>query len=170
MYIPNKNCQYGRRWGALCAMYSASVLDNAIMYCFFKLQYTAPFPKWKEYPEMECRCFWPAQSASQYPWTRVVVRPPKVSHKSFVHLRYTITCLSASQCACPGFCINCERTPTAYAVLGCDTTSLQLAKVRFQRKGCLACALLGLELMALVLLRTELLTPLVWLHASNRWV
>src|SRR5882762_2881867 len=51
----------------VCAMYSASVLNNAIMYCFFELQDMAPFPKWKEYPEMECRCFWPAQSASQYP-------------------------------------------------------------------------------------------------------
>jgi hypothetical protein len=29
-------------------MYSASVLDNAIIYCFFELQITAPWPIWKE--------------------------------------------------------------------------------------------------------------------------
>ena len=71
----------------VCAIYSASVLDNAIMYCFFELQDTAPLPIWNEYPEIECRCFWPAQSASQYPSTRVLVRPPKVSHRSLVHPR-----------------------------------------------------------------------------------
>ena len=48
-------------------MYSASVLDNATMYCFLELQVTAPMPMWNEYLEIKCLCGCPAQSASQYP-------------------------------------------------------------------------------------------------------
>ena len=49
------------------AMYSASVLDNAMIYCFFELQVTALVPMWNEYLEIECLCACPAQSASQNP-------------------------------------------------------------------------------------------------------
>jgi hypothetical protein len=63
--------------------------------------------------------------SSVYPSTRVVAHPPKVSHKSFVNPRYTITHLSTSQCTCPGFWVNCERTPMGYAVSGHDKIGLR---------------------------------------------
>ena len=74
-------------WSWVYVIYSASVLNNTSMYYFFKLQDIAPLPIWNEYPEIECQCFWPAQSASQYPSTRVLVHPPKVNHRSLVHPR-----------------------------------------------------------------------------------
>ena len=51
----------------VCAMYSASVLDNTMICCFFELQDIAPDPKWNKYPDMECLCFWLTQSVLQYP-------------------------------------------------------------------------------------------------------
>jgi len=35
----------------VCAMYLASVLNNATMYCFLELHVMAPLPKWNEYPD-----------------------------------------------------------------------------------------------------------------------
>ena len=53
------------------AMYSASVLNNTVIYCFFKLQVMAPMPIWNKYPKIKCLCGCPAQSASQNP-SRIV--------------------------------------------------------------------------------------------------
>ena len=68
----------------VCAMYSASVLDNDTTPCFFELHEIAPMPKWNKNPAIECLCFWLAQSASQNPSTIVSFCPPKVSQRSFV--------------------------------------------------------------------------------------
>ena len=51
----------------VCMMYLASVLKRVITCCFFELQDMVPTPKWNKNPDIECRCFCPAQSASQNP-------------------------------------------------------------------------------------------------------
>ena len=96
-------------------MYSDSVLDKAIIYCFFELHVTVPWPIWNKYPDIKCRWGCPAQSASQYPHVinLVVCFPPKVSHNAHVVPRYTMILFTASQCAHAGFWMNCARVDTA---------------------------------------------------------
>ena len=77
--------------------YSASVLDNTTTYCFLELQVMAPTPIWNEYPEIECLCGCPAQSASQNPSRIMFPRPLKVSQRFFVFLRYVIILFTPSQ-------------------------------------------------------------------------
>ena len=60
-----------------------------------------------------------AQSASQNPSTRCFPFPPKVSHKSLVVFRYVLTCLSTSQCACPGL----GQYPTVNVISSLETTA-----------------------------------------------
>ena len=49
-------------------MYSASVLDSAIVYCFLLLQEIAPLAREKTYLDVDClSTLYPAQSASVYP-------------------------------------------------------------------------------------------------------
>ena len=45
----------------VCAMYSASVLDNMTIYCFLELQVMAPMPIWNKYLEIECLQYVAAQ-------------------------------------------------------------------------------------------------------------
>ena len=64
-------------------MYSASVVDSAMIGCFFELQDTAPPSIVKTYPEMECQCSWEAQSTSEKA-SRPPCEPPIMSFKSLV--------------------------------------------------------------------------------------
>ena len=117
-------CKYITSFTAwVCAMYSASVLDNTTIYCFLELQVTAPAPIWNEYLEIECLCGCPAQSASQNPSRIVLPYPPKVSQRFFVFLRYMIILFTPSQWAGPGFWMNWDRIPTANAASGCEITT-----------------------------------------------
>ena len=68
----------------ICAIYSASVLNRATTYCFFKLQVMARAPTWKEYPEIECLCGCPAQSVSQKPLRIAFPHPLNVSQRCLV--------------------------------------------------------------------------------------
>ena len=70
------------------AMYSDSVLDNAIIYCFFELHVTMPWPIWNEYLDIECQWGCPTQSTLQYPHAidLAVCLPLKVSHNT--HTRF----------------------------------------------------------------------------------
>ena len=101
-------------------MYSNSVLNNAIIYCFFELHVTAPWPIWNKYPDIECQWGCPAQSTLQYPRTidLAVHLPLKVSHNTHVVPRYTMTLFTASQRAHMGFWTNCARVNTAKAQSG----------------------------------------------------
>ena len=48
---PTNMCKYITSFVAcICVMYSASVLNRVMMYCFFGPQVTAPVPMWNEYP------------------------------------------------------------------------------------------------------------------------
>ena len=103
-------------------MYSDSVLNKAMIYCFFELHVTVPWLIWNEYLDIECRWGCPTQSTSQYPCAidLVVHFPPKVSHNTCMVPRYTMTLFTASQCAHMGFWMNCARVDTANAQSGLE--------------------------------------------------
>ena len=82
---PTNMCKYIASFVVcICAIYSASVLNRATTYCFFKLQVMAQAPTWKEYPEIECLCGCPAQSVSQKPLRIVFPHPLNVSQRCLV--------------------------------------------------------------------------------------
>ena len=81
-------CKYIASFAAwVWVMYSASVLNNTMIYCFFELQVMAPMPIWNKYPKIKCLCGCPTQSASQYPSRIMFPWPLKVSHRFFVFPR-----------------------------------------------------------------------------------
>ena len=107
----------------VCARYSASVLDNVIMYCFLELQVTAPTPMWNEYLEIECLCSCPAQSASQNPSRIMFPHLLKASQRFFMLPRYVIILFTPSHWAGPGFWMNWDRILTMNAASGCKITT-----------------------------------------------
>src|SRR5258707_6653873 len=99
----------------LPAMYSASVLDNAMALCFLELQLVAPPPSVKAYPEVNFRSFLSlAQSALVYPF-RTRPSPPsfwKVSSWCLVPHRYRKTLFRARRCSSPRFAVWHLSVPT----------------------------------------------------------
>ena len=102
------------------ATYSDSVVDNEMRACFLEFQETALSSMQNVYPEIACQCSCELPSASLYPsmpsWflhlgsSHVSTPPlPSINLASCVPFKYCITLLTASQCACPGFTLNCAR-------------------------------------------------------------
>ncbi|OAE18131.1 hypothetical protein AXG93_4101s1180 [Marchantia polymorpha subsp. ruderalis] len=90
------------------AIYSASVEESAIDFCFFDVQLMVPPLSWKQYPEVDRLVSrQPPQSASDYP-----VKPDGLSTlvntkpKSRVPFRYLKILLTAFQCINTGFDMN----------------------------------------------------------------
>ncbi|KAJ9561692.1 hypothetical protein OSB04_006852 [Centaurea solstitialis] len=88
------------------AMYSASVVESAIVSCFELFHEIAPPFRVKTYPDCDLKSslsVW--KLASEYPVTLISSsEPPKTKNISFVLLRYLRMFLTATQWGSPGFC------------------------------------------------------------------
>ncbi|KAJ9566994.1 hypothetical protein OSB04_002960 [Centaurea solstitialis] len=88
------------------AMYSASVVESAIVSCFELFHEIAPPFMVKTYPDCDLKSslsVW--KLASEYPVTLISSSvPPKTKNISFVLLRYLRMFLTATQWGSPGFC------------------------------------------------------------------
>ena len=119
-------CKYIASFTAwVCAMYSASVLDNATIYCFFELQVMVPISMWNEYPEIECLCSCPAQPASQNHSRIVFPCPLNVSQRVLVLPRYKISLFTPSQCTWPRFWMIWDRIPIVNTTSGLKIPTVQ---------------------------------------------
>lgn len=90
------------------AIYSASVVDNAIVACFFEDHEIAPPARVKTYPEIDFLSSPAPQSASLYPSKTNPRDPSKVMPKLRVPLRYQRTCFAADSWIVDGLEENCE--------------------------------------------------------------
>src|SRR4051794_18370070 len=96
-------------------MYSASVVDKAIVGCLLQFHEIAPTPTKNTYPVVDRRSLAsPAQSASQYP-RKAMCLPPRHNLRSKVPCKYLKMRFTAPQCAGPALDMNWLTMLTANA-------------------------------------------------------
>ena len=100
------------------AIYSASVIDNIVVACFFEDHEIASFARVKTYPEIDFLSSLAPQSASLYlskinPWL-----PSKIMPKLWVSLRYLSTLFAADSWIIDELKENWEIWEIAYARFG----------------------------------------------------
>src|SRR5882724_3426363 len=119
---PMKACSHKASFTACAAaIYSTLVVERATSGCFFELQLTAPLLMRKVYPEIECQWYCDAWSVSVY-LTILLLPAPYVSSRSFVPLRYLMTCLAASQCGLLGLWENWARAMSGWVAVAAYMT------------------------------------------------
>ena len=116
----------------LVAMYSANVVDSAMVGCFLHFYEMTPTPTKNTYPVVDCRSFTsPAQSASQNPLNTISL-PPRHNLKPKVPFKYLIMCFMGIQCGKPAFDMIWLTVLTTNAI------SVIVASIAFMRDPTLA--------------------------------
>src|ERR1700738_3820192 len=115
---PAKNClsqtAFFVQW--LVAMYSVSIIDNAMVGCFLYFHKMTPTPTTNTYPMVDCGSFAsPVQSTSQKTLKTTYLH---LSHnlKSKVPFKYLMVRYTAIQCGGPAFDMNWLTILTANAI------------------------------------------------------